>query len=113
MRCFCKPAMGVRAGEAGDPPRSRGAAKFSPALRRRGRMRTFLLWCVVFFLCWPLAVAALVLYPLVWLLLVPFRVVGVAVDGVLGMLKAVLTLPARMLGYRLPAHDAVRQVRAV
>jgi hypothetical protein len=63
-------------------------------------MRTFLLWCVVLFLCWPLALAALVLYPIAWLLLLPFRIVGVAVDGVLAVLKAVLTLPARVLGYR-------------
>lgn len=63
-------------------------------------MRTFLLWCVVAFFCWPLAVLALVLYPIVWLLLLPFRIVGVAVDGVLGLLKAVFTLPARVLGYR-------------
>lgn len=63
-------------------------------------MRTFLLWCVVLFFCWPLALAALVLYPIAWLLLLPFRIVGVAVDGVLSVLRAVLTLPARLLGYR-------------
>jgi hypothetical protein len=63
-------------------------------------MRTFLLWCVVLFLCWPLAILALVLYPIVWLLLLPFRILGVAVDGVLTVVKAIFHLPARVLGYR-------------
>lgn len=63
-------------------------------------MRTFLLWCVLFLLCAPLAIAALVVYPLVWLVLLPFRILGVAVDGVLGLLRAVLWLPARALGFR-------------
>ncbi len=58
----------------------------------------FLLWLLLFVLCWPLALAALLLYPLVWLLLLPFRLLGVAVDGVLGLLRAVLFLPARVLG---------------
>jgi hypothetical protein len=61
-------------------------------------MLGFLLWCLLLVLCWPLALLALVLYPLVWLLLLPFRLVGVAVDGVFGLLKAILTLPARLLG---------------
>ena len=61
-------------------------------------MFTFLLWCVLFVLCWPLALLALVLYPLVWLLLLPFRIVGIAVGGVLELLWAVITLPARLLG---------------
>jgi hypothetical protein len=60
----------------------------------------FLLWLVLFVLCWPLALLALVLYPIVWLLLLPFRLVGIAVDGVFGLLRAVLTLPARLLGAR-------------
>jgi hypothetical protein len=60
----------------------------------------FLLWLLLFVLCWPLALLALVLYPFVWLLLLPFRLVGIAVDGVFGLLRAVLTLPARMLGAR-------------
>ncbi|MEM8931207.1 MAG: hypothetical protein AAGE94_08525 [Acidobacteriota bacterium] len=60
----------------------------------------FLLWCLLFVLCWPLAILALVLYPLVWLLLLPFRLVGVAVGGVFELLKAVLYLPARLLGAR-------------
>ncbi len=61
-------------------------------------MAAFLLWLLLLLVCWPLALLALVLYPLVWLLLLPFRIVGIAVDGVLGLLKAVLLLPARLLG---------------
>jgi hypothetical protein len=60
-------------------------------------MFTFLLWCILFILCWPLALFALVLYPLVWLLLLPFRLVGIAVHGVLELVWAVVTLPARLL----------------
>jgi hypothetical protein len=60
-------------------------------------MIKFLLWCILFVLCWPLALAALVLYPLVWLLLLPFRVVGIAVGGVLDLVKAIIFLPARVL----------------
>lgn len=58
----------------------------------------FIAWCILFVLCWPLALIALVLYPIVWLLLLPFRLVGVAVDGVFGLLRAILSLPARLLG---------------
>lgn len=61
-------------------------------------MVKFLLWCVLLVLCWPLALLALVAYPLVWLLLLPFRVVGIAVGGVLELLRAVVCLPARVLG---------------
>jgi hypothetical protein len=61
----------------------------------------FLLWCILLFLCWPLALMALVLYPLVWLVLLPFRIVGIAVDGVLQLVWAVVTLPARILGGRV------------
>lgn len=57
----------------------------------------FLLWCILLFLCWPLALLALILYPLVWLILLPFRIVGIAVDGVLELLKGILLLPARIL----------------
>ena len=60
-------------------------------------MTKFLLWCILLVLCWPLALLALVLYPIVWLLLLPFRIVGIAVDGVLGTLRSVVTLPARVL----------------
>ncbi len=58
----------------------------------------FILWLILLFLCWPLALAALVLYPIVWLLLLPFRILGIAVDGVLHLVWAVVTLPARALG---------------
>jgi len=57
----------------------------------------FLLWCVLLVLCWPLAILALVLYPIVWLILLPFRVVGIAVEGVLELVWALITLPARLL----------------
>jgi len=57
----------------------------------------FLLWCILLFLCWPLALLALVLYPLVWLFLLPFRLVGIAVEGVLRLVWALVTLPARIL----------------
>jgi hypothetical protein len=60
-------------------------------------MITFVLWCILLVLCWPLALVALVLYPIVWLLLLPFRVAGIAVEGVLELLWAILTLPARLL----------------
>jgi len=57
----------------------------------------FLLWCILLLLCWPLALAALVLYPIVWLLLLPFRIVGIAVGGVLELVRAIVFLPARVL----------------
>jgi hypothetical protein len=57
----------------------------------------FLLWVILLVLCWPLALAALVLYPIVWLLLLPFRIVGIAVEGALGLVWALVTLPARLL----------------
>jgi hypothetical protein len=60
-------------------------------------MTKFLLWCILLFFCWPLALLALVLYPIVWLMLLPFRVVGIAVEGVLGLVWALITLPARVL----------------
>ena len=63
-------------------------------------MVKFLLWMILLFLCWPLALLALVLYPLVWLLLLPFRLLGGAVEGVFSFLKAILMLPARILGAR-------------
>ena len=56
-------------------------------------MFTFLLWCVLFFLCWPLALMALVLYPIVWLILLPFRIVGIAVGGALALVWGIVTLP--------------------
>jgi hypothetical protein len=60
-------------------------------------MLAFLLWCLLFMLCWPLALVALIAYPFVWLLLLPFRIVGVAVHGVLALVLAAMLLPARLL----------------
>jgi hypothetical protein len=61
-------------------------------------MFTFLLWLFLLFICWPLALLALVVYPIVWLLLIPFRILGFAVEGVLALVKAIIFLPARVLG---------------
>jgi hypothetical protein len=60
-------------------------------------MIKFLLWCILFLLCWPLALLAIVLYPLVWLVLLPFRLVGIAVSGALELVVALITLPVRLL----------------
>jgi hypothetical protein len=60
-------------------------------------MFTFLLWCLLFVLCWPLALLALIAYPFVWLLLLPFRLVGIAVHGALELVRAVILLPVRLL----------------
>jgi hypothetical protein len=63
-------------------------------------MMSFILWCILFVLCWPLALFALVLYPFVWLILLPFRLLGIAVAGALSFVTAVIMLPARILGHR-------------
>jgi hypothetical protein len=60
-------------------------------------MVKFLLFCILFILCWPVALLALILYPLVWLLLLPFRLVGIAVGGVLELVSAIIFLPARLI----------------
>jgi hypothetical protein len=60
-------------------------------------MAAFLLWVILFVLCWPLALFALIAYPFVWLILLPFRIVGIAVGGVLGLLTAMFYLPVRLL----------------
>jgi hypothetical protein len=60
-------------------------------------MMKFLLWCLLLIFCWPLALLALVLYPIVWLLLIPFRLVGIAVEGVLDLVKGIIFLPGRLL----------------
>lgn len=60
-------------------------------------MLSFLLWLVVLFLCWPLALLALVLYPVFWLLLLPFRLIGIGVEAVFELLRAIVMLPARIL----------------
>ena len=61
-------------------------------------MTKFLLWCILFVLCWPLALLALVIYPLVWLILLPFRIIGIAVGGILELIASIIRLPARVLG---------------
>lgn len=63
-------------------------------------MAGFFLWCILFVLCWPIALFALVLFPVVWLILLPFRIVGIAVGGVLALFKGLIFLPARLLGVR-------------
>lgn len=63
-------------------------------------MVKFLLWLLLLVLCWPLALLALVLWPIIWLLSLPFRLVGIAFEGLFAFLSAVLTLPARVLGYK-------------
>jgi uncharacterized membrane protein len=68
-----------------------------PAQYQDPVMVKFLLWCILLAICWPLALAALVLYPLVWLLLLPFRVAGIAVGGTLELVTALIFLPARLL----------------
>ncbi len=60
-------------------------------------MIAFLLWIVLFIVCWPLALLALIVYPLVWLILLPFRLLGIAVDGVFELIKSIIMLPARIL----------------
>jgi hypothetical protein len=59
-------------------------------------MTKFLLWLLLLFFCWPLALLAIILYPFIWLLLLPFRLLGIAVDAVFDLLKAIITLPARI-----------------
>jgi hypothetical protein len=60
-------------------------------------MAAFFLWCILLLLCWPLALLALIAYPLVWLLSIPFRIVGITLTGVFGLLSAILLLPLRLL----------------
>jgi hypothetical protein len=63
-------------------------------------MKTLLLWCVLLVLCWPVAILAIILWPLVWLLSIPFRLLGLSFDAIFALLRAILFLPARVLGYR-------------
>ena len=77
-------------------------------------MLTFLLWCIVLFFCWPLALLVLVLYPLVWLFLLPFRILGFAVEGVLELLKAIILLPARVLrDHAAPGENQYSLARSI
>jgi len=68
-------------------------------------MAKFFLWLILFVLCWPLALLALILYPFVWLLMLPFRLLGITVDAVFKLLHAILTLPARLLRGPSAVHD--------
>lgn len=86
---YIDPAAGP--GKAGNKPRT------AVVLPAETTMLNFLLWLLLFVVCWPLALAALILYPIVWLLLLPLRLVGIAVSSVFELLHAVLTLPARLL----------------
>ena len=70
-------------------------------------MAAFVLWCILLVVCWPVALVALVLYPIIWLLLLPFRILGIAVEGVFSLLRAILFLPARVL--RGP--DGIKELR--
>jgi hypothetical protein len=63
-------------------------------------MVKFLLWLLLLVMCWPLALLALVLWPVVWLVSLPFRLIGIAIEGVFALLRAIVTLPARLLGWR-------------
>jgi hypothetical protein len=67
-------------------------------------MVKFLLWMLLLAVCWPLAILALVLWPIVWLVSLPFRLLGIAIEGVFALLRAIVTLPARLLGWRPHAH---------
>jgi hypothetical protein len=72
------------------------------------RAATFFLWCILFVLCWPLALIALVAYPVVWLVSLPLRLVGVTVEAVLALVKTILFLPARLVGRLLAPRPALR-----
>ena len=69
-------------------------------------MKTLLLWCVLLVLCWPVALLALILWPLVWLVSIPFRLIGLSFEAIFALLRSILFLPARVLGYR--DHSARR-----
>ena len=61
-------------------------------------MTKLLLWLIVLFLCWPLAIIAILFYPLIWVLLIPFKLIGITLDAVFELLKAIITLPSRIIG---------------
>lgn len=63
-------------------------------------MKTFLLWCILLVVCWPVAILAVILWPLVWLISLPFRAVALSFDAIFALVRAILFLPARVLGYR-------------
>ena len=86
-----------------DSPAAIGPVE-TPGARRRilqgmeATMAKFILWLILLCICWPLALIALILYPLVWLLMLPFRLIGITVEGVFSLLKSLIMLPARILG---------------
>jgi hypothetical protein len=71
--------------------------RISPLREANTLVLAFLLWCILLFLCWPLALLALIFYPLIWLILLPFRIMGIAVEGMLGLIRGIILLPARIL----------------
>ncbi|OGD23270.1 MAG: hypothetical protein A2Y69_12780 [Candidatus Aminicenantes bacterium RBG_13_59_9] len=74
-------------------------------------MTKFLLWLILLVFCWPLALLALILYPFIWLLSLPFRLLGITVSAVFDLLKAIITLPARIIGGRKRLHDRRFHIR--
>ncbi len=70
-------------------------------------MKTLLLWCVLLVLCWPVAILAIVVWPLVWLLSLPFRAVALSFDAIFALVRAILFLPARILGHQAPARRSL------
>ncbi|GAB2500768.1 hypothetical protein GCM10027164_36200 [Algoriphagus taiwanensis] len=69
-------------------------------IKKLATMLTFILWCILFVLCWPIAIVALVLYPIIWLLLLPFRLIGFAVDLSFDLVRNIFMLPFRLVGYK-------------
>jgi len=87
----------VRVAPAGEIVAEHGVVPAGVFLLLEGTMLTFLIWLLLLLLCWPLALAALILYPIVWLLALPFRLVGITLEGVFRLLAAIILLPARLL----------------
>jgi len=87
----------ARVGSSGRPLFRAGHTAYACA---RGEDMKFVLWLILLVLCWPIALLALLLWPIVWLLSLPFRLVGIAVEGVFELLRAIIFLPARILGGR-------------
>ena len=77
--------------------RARRISNWKEMKSRKSPMLTFLLWCILFVVCWPLALLALIAYPFIWLFLLPFRIIGIAVHGVLEVIFLAITLPFRLL----------------
>jgi hypothetical protein len=82
------------------PRRTFECVKVGARIEGEADVKTLLLWCVLLVLCWPVAILALVLWPLIWLLSIPFRLIGISFDAIFALLRAILFLPARILGHR-------------